>query len=117
MTLGTMSRKQKLLGVAGLCFLLLAGIIGYRIYVNQTANKQRANRISQGRGEAVETAVVGRRDVKSSFTFSGNLEAVWSADISSKTDGRINALNVDEGDIVRSGAVLAVLDDNEFSPK
>lgn len=90
-------------------------MISYRIYSNVNANKERAARAGQSKGVAVEVATVSRRDITPLMTFSANLEPTWSADISAKADGRIDTLNVDEGDYVKAGSVLAILDINELT--
>lgn len=63
----------------------------------------------------MEAALVERRDLLPVFSFSANLEAVWSSDISAKADGQIDQLLVEEGDKVSAGMVLARLDTNELA--
>lgn len=108
------TRKKKTYGIIFIIVALLAGIIGYRIYANLEANKERAGRVSQGRAVAVEIGTVAKQDITPVLSFSANLEPVWSADISPKVDGRIDQLYVDEGDFVTAGMVIAVLDTNEL---
>lgn len=96
-------------------FLVLTLTISYRIYTNLAANKERADKATQGRAVAVETAAVARRDITPTLMFSANLEPVWSADISSKVDGRIDRLVLEEGDGVKAGDVIATLDTNELT--
>ena len=63
-----------------------------------TMGKERAARALAGRTVTVEAALVERRDLLPVFSFSANLEAVWSSDISAKADGRIDLkLLVEEG--------------------
>jgi RND family efflux transporter MFP subunit len=95
--------------------VVLIAIIGYRIYDNISKNNERAARATQGRAVAVELGKVGRQDIKPVLVFSANLEPLWSADISPKVDGRIDKLFVDEGDIVKAGALIATLDANELA--
>lgn len=95
--------------------VVLAATIGFRIYTNLAANKERAGKATQGRAVAVETAIVTRRDIIPILTFSANLEPVWSADISSKVDGRIDRLALEEGDAVKAGGIIATLDTNELT--
>ena len=109
------TKKKKLLFITGIIFLFLTAMISYRIYSNVNANKERAARAGQSKGVAVEVATVSRRDITPLMTFSANLEPTWSADISAKADGRIDTLNVDEGDYVKAGSVLAILDINELT--
>ncbi|QHI72965.1 efflux RND transporter periplasmic adaptor subunit [Aminipila terrae] len=48
-----------------------------------------------------------------SFIMAGKVDAIESADISSKTSGKIAELNVDVGSVVRKGDVLARIDMKE----
>jgi RND family efflux transporter MFP subunit len=106
--------RRKIIGVAALIFIVLSGIITYRIYDNLSANKERAGRLAQGRVVEVEAARVGRQDINPVIVLSGNLEAGWNADISPKADGRIDKLYVEEGDVVKAGSVVADLDMQEL---
>ena len=108
-------KKKKMIFTVSLIVLVLLGLISYRIYTNIAATKERAAKVSQGRGVAVEVAELSRRDISPQLTFSANLEPLWSADISAKVDGRIDRLYIDEGDLVSSGMVIGVLDINELA--
>ena len=107
--------KKKIIIVSALVFVALSGIITYRIYDNLSANKVRAGRVAQGRVVEVESAKVGRQDINPVIVLSANLEAGWSAEISPKADGRIDKLYVEEGDVVKAGAVVADLDIQELT--
>jgi RND family efflux transporter MFP subunit len=108
------AKKKKTIFIVGFVVFVLVGVISYRIYDNISVNKERAAKVSQGRGAAVEVGVVSRRDIIPMLTFSANLEPLWNADISPKVDGRIDKLYVDEGDAVSAGMVIGVLDTNEL---
>jgi RND family efflux transporter MFP subunit len=112
---GLASKKRKAIIIVAVVALVLAGIVGYRIYSNMQTGKERAARVSQGQAVAVEVAAVTRRDITPVLTFSSSLEPVWNADISSKVDGRIDKLTVDEGDSVSAGMTIGVLDMGELS--
>ena len=106
-------KKWQIIGLG--LFLLMIGVIAYKIYANIAVGKERAARALAGRTVTVEAAKAGRRDLAPVFTFSANLEAVWSTDVSTKADGRIDKLFVEEGDRVTAGMVLARLDMNELA--
>ena len=106
-------KKWQIIGLG--LFLLMIGVIAYKIYANIAIGKERAARALAGRTVTVEAGTVGRRDLAPVFTFSANLEAVWSTDVSTKADGRIDKLFVEEGDRVTAGMVLARLDMNELA--
>jgi membrane fusion protein (multidrug efflux system) len=109
------AKKKKGVFIVGFVVFVLVGVISYRIYDNVSVNKERAAKVSQGRGAAVEVGVANRRDIIPMLTFSANLEPLWNADISPKVDGRIDKLYVDEGDAINAGMVIGVLDTNELS--
>ncbi len=93
--------------------LLVIGI-GYRIYDNIQTNRQRANKISSGQTLAVQTEIVKKGSILPILKFSGSLEPIWQADISSKVASRIDKILVYEGDQVASGQILIKLDASEF---
>ncbi|MCX7780933.1 MAG: efflux RND transporter periplasmic adaptor subunit [Negativicutes bacterium] len=110
-----MAKNKKVVAIIVAVSLILGAIIAYRIYANIAANKERAGRVSQGRVVTVEAGKVTRQDLRPVHSFSASLEPIWSADISPKVDGRIDRLNVEEGDTVQAGTILAVLDTNELA--
>ncbi len=107
--------NKKRLAVGLAIVLALTSIVGYRIYANVAGNKARANQLAKIPATTVEVTQVSRRDLTPLLVFPANLEPVWSADISAKVDGRINTLNVNEGDIVEAGTVIATLDTSELA--
>lgn len=52
------AKKKKVIFSVSFVVLILLGIISYRMYANITASKERAAKVSQGRGVAVEVAGV-----------------------------------------------------------
>ncbi|WP_371371385.1 efflux RND transporter periplasmic adaptor subunit [Sporomusa aerivorans] len=109
------SKQKKAIILVSVIVLVLVGVVGYRIYSNLQSGKERAGRVSQGQVVAVEVATVTRRDVTPRLIFSSSLEPVWSAEISSKVDARVDHLTVDEGDTVSAGMTIAVLDMGELA--
>lgn len=107
-------RNNKKMAILVIVAVALSGIVGFRIYQNIAAGKERAGKM-QTKATAVQVAPVGRKDITPVVSYSGSLEPVWSAEVSAKVDGRVNALNVNEGDLVKAGAVLASLDTNELA--
>ena len=109
-----MPRKKWQIIALGLLVCLIL-FIAYKITSNLMREKERASRALAGRTVTVEAAVVGKRDIAPAFSFSANLEAIWSTEVSPKADGRIDKLFVEEGDAVTAGMVLAQLDVNELA--
>ena len=100
-------RRVKIL--VGLC-VLLALVVGYRIFDNIQKNKERAARIGRVREVAVETAYPQRITIKPELIFSGSLDPEWQAEVAPKVDGRVEKVFVKEGDKVTKGQVLATLE-------
>ena len=107
--------QKKWKTIAILIGVLLVSVIAYKIYANIAVGKERAARALAGRTVTVEVAALQRRDLLPQFSFSANLEAIWSTDVSAKADGRIDQLLVEEGDKVTAGMVIARLDTNELA--
>lgn len=85
-------------------------IIGYRIYSNIQADRERAVKMSQTRNIAVVTAHPKRQTIIPHLKFSGSLDPEWQAEVAAKVDGRLEKVYVKEGDRVAKGDVLAVLE-------
>jgi len=64
----------------------------------------------QGRGPEIETATVEKVDLSVSVTASGKVEAGRRADVYPPTAGTLAAIYVNEGDEVKAGAKIALLD-------
>jgi membrane fusion protein, multidrug efflux system len=67
------------------------------------------------RTATVELIPVVRGSIARQVTVSGVVEPVRTVGVNSQLAGAITTLNVQEGDIVRAGAVLAKLDDRELA--
>ncbi|MGW8281883.1 MAG: efflux RND transporter periplasmic adaptor subunit [Gemmatimonadota bacterium] len=72
--------------------------------------------LRSGREGAVEvrTEKVSRRDLVARVSSTGYLEPKMSVDISADVSGRVVQLNVEEGDAVREGDLLLVIDPARF---
>src|SRR5262245_41836099 len=66
-------------------------------------------------GTKVRTAVVSRRDLASVVTANGTLQARTKVELSSNIMGQITRLAVKEGDRVRKGDLLVVIDPARYS--
>ena len=96
----TSARRLRLArrAILGIALVLLAGIVGYFLL----------------RPTAAEVFRVERLDLTPSARGVGTVEAKNVVDLSSKVAGRLLAVHVDEGDMVRTGQVLATVDDAEL---
>ncbi len=90
----------------------LLGFIGFRIWEKQNKLKtDAAQRAMRGGAAVTVTAVPAKlRDIVGIFTATGTLEAPENVKIAAKVSGRITYLQVQEGDKVKQGQVLARLD-------
>jgi HlyD family secretion protein len=97
-----MSRRTKIWLVSALVVLLVGGVVAFRI--NQQRNA----------GTEVRLERVTRRDLVSSVTASGKIEAKTSVDISADITGRIIDIAVREGDLVKRGQFLLQIDPAQY---
>ncbi len=91
-----MSKKKLLIGIG------IVVIIGVIVALNIMPKKA---------GQEVEVAVVGRGEIVSMVTASGELRAKSQVDISAETIGKIKRVYYGEGDYVKKGALVIELDD------
>lgn len=96
--------------------LLLGALIGWRLYDKTVAaaaqNQMRTARMKAPPVVAVASARV--RDIVPTFEAVGGVEAPFNVRIASKTAGRIDFLQVREGDRVTQGQVVARIDQSEI---
>src|SRR5688572_24486291 len=78
----------------------------------EMAKQQQARR---GASPAVQVAVVERKPLVNELELLGNIEAPYNVEISPRVSGRIEFLQVREGDSVTPGQVLVRLDPNDLS--
>src|SRR3954468_3544843 len=97
-----MSRRSRIWLVATLVVLAIGGLVAFRI------NKKKHE------GTEVRLEQVGRRDLVSSVTASGKIEAKTSVDISADITGRIIDISVREGDLVKRGQFLLQIDPAQY---
>lgn len=105
--------------------LILAAVIGWRLHVNSVAAKTlqqtgggggRGGGAGAGRGPvSVGTASAVVRDIVHTFSTTANIESPQTVKISPRVAEQILTISVREGDTVRSGQVLARLDDTQLA--
>jgi membrane fusion protein (multidrug efflux system) len=88
--------------------LVLAALIAWRFgQKNAEGADQAGQRGGRMRGAAtVELSTVGLRDIRKTFQATGNVESMQNVKISPRLTGRIEYLQVREGDRVKQGQVL-----------
>lgn len=97
-----MSRRSKVWLAVAVVVLVVGGVVAFRI--NQKKNAATEVRLER----------VGRRDLVSSVTASGKIEAKTSVDISADITGRIIDIAVREGDLVKRGQFLLQIDPAQY---
>jgi len=68
---------------------------------------------AQAAGKAKNTATVTRADLVVTVVETGNVDAVTAVEVKSRVAGRVAKLLVEEGDEVRAGQLIAVIDPQE----
>jgi HlyD family secretion protein len=97
-----MSRRTKGWLIAVAVVLAISGVVAFRITKEKHA------------GTEVRLEQVSRRDLVSSVTASGKIEAKTSVDISADITGRITDIAVREGDPVKRGQFLLQIDPAQY---
>lgn len=69
----------------------------------------------QPKGTPVRTAKVGRQDLVSLITANGTLQAKTKVELSANVMGQVTQLNVEEGQAVKKGELLLVIDQARYS--
>jgi HlyD family secretion protein len=82
--------------------IAVAAVIAVLVVVNIRARR--------GKGMAVQTEEIGRRDMVMTISASGNIQPKRQVDVSANTMGRITKVGVEEGDYVHEGQFLLQLD-------
>jgi HlyD family secretion protein len=96
-------------------FIVLGSLIGWRLNQKRAENAAQASQ-QQARMKAIPsvvTAPVQLRDIIHTFEATGSVDAPLSVKIAPKVTGRIDYLEVHEGDHVRKGQVLVRIDPSE----
>lgn len=97
-----MASRRKKIGLAAGAAVVLAGIVAVNVARDGS------------RKVTVQTQKVGRKDLVSVVTASGEIKPKRYVNISSNVSGRIVDLRVQEGQRVRDGEVLARIDSTRF---
>jgi multidrug efflux pump subunit AcrA (membrane-fusion protein) len=100
--------------------IVILGAIGYgiavKIHDSSQKTKSKRTRVKPGTGIAipVETVAVKFRNIRNIRTFTGTLEPWSKYEVAPKIAGRLENLNVEVGDPVYNGQLLATIDDDEY---
>ena len=108
-----MNLKDKRIRILVIGTVVVLGIVAFRVVSNIMARNQQAKNSSQGRVAVVIAAYPKRETITPRFRFSGSLEPVWQADVAAKVDGRIEKVLAEEGQAVKAGDALLVLEQED----
>src|SRR4051812_46085032 len=102
-----------------LIFIAIAavgGLIAWRLYSkNKDAQAQAQQRAARSKAPPpVTVAPVVARDIVHTYVGVGNVEAPFNVRLAPKITGRLDYLQVREGDAVRIGQVLARIDPSQI---
>lgn len=92
--------------------ILLGSLVGWR-FTQKYAEKSAQSLMVGARAKTPASVALGKvqlRDIAQVYEAMGSVEAPLDVKIAPKISGRINTLDVHEGDAVRKGQVLAVID-------
>ncbi|MDX9786059.1 MAG: efflux RND transporter periplasmic adaptor subunit [Desulfobacterales bacterium] len=93
--------------------ILFVIVVGLAMALHKAKKQLAAAPVWQARPSPVETAIVREGNLSRSLRYLARLEAVSMAEIAPKINARIVSLEMDEGDTVATGDVLARLDDRD----
>jgi len=116
-----MSVRTKVYGFLGLIIILATG--GY--FLNQRLNSGGSSQANTKAGPAdkksgddgvvpVELVAATQGPISAYLTGTANLRALREVDVATQTDGIVQRVLVEEGDYVKEGQVLCVLDDTQL---
>ena len=91
----------------------LAALIALSISLIMTASQGQAQTTLQPKGPLVKVVAAGQKSVVNFTEIDGVVEAVKQSTLSAQIPGRVISLNIKAGDRVRSGQLLATIDDRE----
>ncbi len=97
-----------------LVVLVSAGLVAWRVMSERAAGLRTSSNEGAKRPVPVEVAPIERGVMSDVRVLSGTLAASTRFDVSTEISGLIRQINVDLGDEVERGQVVAVLDDDEF---
>ncbi len=97
-------------------FIIMVAIIAFVLIsgVKRTKKRLATAPVLQPRPVPVETAMVKIENLRNSMRFLARLEPVSTAVVSSRITANLKELYVDDGDAVKKGQLIAMLDDRDI---
>lgn len=105
--------KKKIISIS-ICLLIVAGI-GVVLANNKAKIDKAAKPVKENKVIPVKAWEVKEDSFNTSFTINGSTVPAKEVKIASEVQGKLVRLNIDNGDVVSAGQVLAVLDASVYS--
>ena len=93
---------------------IIATLLGGGYYANKREWFGHFQRSVESAEDYVETVVVEKRDIEFSIHLSGDVQPDTQLDVKTEVGGRIKALHVEPGDVVKAGDLLVEIDDKDL---
>ena len=101
-----MKKKRIILGVIVLVVILI--IVGRMV-----ASKRGARTVSIEEGVPIKVIGVAKKDLKETLSYTGDIEAKERIEVYPRVNGKIIKKNVMEGDRIKKGQIIALIDRDE----
>ena len=101
-------KKKSIFSLAAL--VAVAVVFAFILQSHKKNNQAELNIVAETNSEvSVRAAVVGKQDLSTAFTANGTFLPVTRAQVSAELGGQVEAIYVEEGDVVKPGQVIANL--------
>ncbi|MCR5559767.1 MAG: efflux RND transporter periplasmic adaptor subunit [Schwartzia sp.] len=105
--------QDKRMRILAIVMGVIVAIIAFRVGMNIMERNAKAKTGGGGKSAVVTAGNPIRKTIVPKYKFSGTLEPVWQADVAAKVDGRIERVLVNEGEAVKEGQALVVLEQTD----
>ena len=105
--------KDKRMRILAIVMGVIVAIVAFRVGMNIMERNAKAKSSGGGKSAVVTAGNPVRQTIVPKYKFSGTLEPVWQADVAAKVDGRIERVLVNEGETVKQGQALVVLEQTD----
>jgi len=92
--------------------LLVVGLVAYRI-VKYNMAKRRIKESPEEKVTSIKTVQAGRGDIEEIISLNGDIRGLWEVDVYTRVSGKLIKKIKEEGDSVRKGEVVALIDRDE----
>jgi len=90
--------------------IILVGVIGYTLFSNKKEMNEKASAVPEEFAIPVKTATVGAKTISNGLTATGEFAGWEEVTLVAESQGSIQYLNVEEGQKIRKGQIIAKVD-------